>query len=316
MRIVTRAGGRLHFGLVDMTGATPRAFGGIGAMLAEPAIRVLCAPSSRWTITGLRGDTVLRERILRVLYSFQKLTDSSCMNLRLEGKLPRHHGLGSGTTTILSCLVSANLVSRAGLSEAELVRLSGRGGASGTGVNGYWRGGWIIDCGQEPPGLLMPSGSQSAYRPSMMVQRISPPPWSLDVYLPTEGRCISGTAEEAIFRKAAQDDPIESLEALALLYHGLVPALLSHDLEAFGSFMSEFQSRGLKKHEIAHQHSSVRALMQEMASAYSCTAMSSMGPAIVGIRETASAIPRLPGTALPAFTTCVDDKGVEHAWVE
>lgn len=316
MPVVTRAGGRIHFGLVDLTGATPRAFGGIGAMLAEPAIRVVGTQSSRWSVTGLRSDVVLRERVLRVLHSFQQLTGCSCMKLRIEHALPRHHGLGSGTTTILSCLASANAISSAGLSDAELVRLSGRGGASGTGVNGFWRGGWIIDCGQESSGVPMPSGSQSTSSPSMMVQRISPPPWSLDVYMPPSGRLFSGSEEEAIFREASQDHRQESLEALALLYHGLVPALLSRDLEAFGSFMGEFQSRGLKKHEIARQHSSVRTLMRRMTSAYPCVAMSSMGPAVVGIRESANAIPTLSDTGPPSITTCVDDKGVQLAWVE
>jgi len=285
-------------------------------MLAEPAIQIVGAHSPHWSVSGLRGDIVLRERIVRVLHSFQSLTGCSCMSLRIQFSLPRHHGLGSGTATILACLVSANVISGAGLSEAELVRLSGRGGASGTGVNGFWQGGWIVDCGQESPEHLMPSGSQHASRPSMMVLRISPPPWTLDVYLPPMGRCISGAEEVEIFREAAQDHPQESLEALALLYHGLVPALLSADLEAFGAFMREFQSHGLKKHEIARQHASVRALMGKLASAYPCVAMSSMGPAVVGIRERQSSVPRLRGLGVPAITTSVDEKGVQLGWVE
>lgn len=315
MRVLTRAGGRIHFGLVDLTGATPRAFGGIGAMLAEPAIRVAGSRSLRWSVTGLKGDSVLRERILRALNSLSALTGCSCARLRIEHPLPRHHGLGSGTATILSCLATANAISGAGLSNADLVRLSGRGGASGTGVNGYWRGGWIIDCGRESPGVPRPSGSQQVSTPSLMVQRISPPPWTLDVYLPSNGRRISGSVEEAIFRDAAQGPREESLEALALLYHGLVPALLSHDLNAFGSFMREFQARGLKRHEIAGQHPSVRTLMRKIESVYPCVAMSSMGPAVVGIRETACTIPALKDSGL-LVSTRVDDEGVQLTWVE
>jgi len=285
-------------------------------MLAEPTIRVTAVRSSRWGISGLQEDEVLHQRILDALHSFQELTGCASVKLHVEDALPRHHGLGSGTATILSCLVAANAISRTGLSDAELVRLSGRGGASGTGVNGYWQGGWIVDCGQESSEAPVPSGSRPASRPSMLVQRIPPPPWSLDVYLPPRGRCISGPEEEAIFREAANGRQQESLEALALLYHGLLPALLSHNLDAFGSFMREFQSRGLKKHEIARQHPSVRALMRAMQAAYPCVAMSSMGPTVVGIREKASSIPKMADLTRPAITTRVDDRGVQLTWVE
>jgi len=147
----------------------------------------------------------------------------------------------------------------------------------------------------------------------MQVQRIAPPAWTLDVYVPPRGRRVSGPEEEAIFREAATGRREESLETLAILYHGLVPALLNKDLDAFGAFMNEFQSRGLKKVEIARQHPSVSALIQELQSVYPCVAMSSMGPAVVGIREESSEVPRLHGLPIPFVITHVDDKGVQIA---
>lgn len=317
MLLETRVGGRIHFGLVDLTGATPRTFGGIGAMLADPVVRVTGKLSSQWTIAGLSEDVALRRQILASLRSLQLLTDCSCAALRIQEMLPRHHGLGSGTSTILSSLAAANAICGAGLSQSQLVQLSGRGGASGTGVNGFWHGGWIVDCGQVPRAATpKPSGSLLARQPSMMVQRISPPPWALDVYVPPMGRRVSGAEEEAIFREAAAGRRADSLDALAILYHGLVPALLGQDLDAFGHFMTEFQSRGLKRLEIDRQHSSVRSLLQSMRTVYPCVAMSSMGPALVGIREKVGGVPKLAGGTVPSITTRVDGEGVRLTWVE
>jgi beta-ribofuranosylaminobenzene 5'-phosphate synthase len=148
----------------------------------------------------------------------------------------------------------------------------------------------------------------------MLLQRISPPAWTFDVYMPPRGRCFSGSEEESIFREAAAGGKEETLEALAVLYHGLVPALLSHDLDQFGVFMHEYQSRGLKKVEIARQHPSVSALMRRLRSVYPCVAMSSMGPAVVGIRETSTDFPELPGIPIPFVTTSVDDEGAQILW--
>ncbi len=316
MYVETRAGGRIHFGLVDLTGATPRTFGGIGAILVDPGVRVRAELSSRWMIAGLSGDAVLTRQILASLRSLQRVSGCSCAALSIEETLPRHHGLGSGTSTTLSSLFAANSICGAGLSCDELVQLSGRGGASGTGVNGFWHGGWVVDCGQPSQATPRPSGSRLGRGPSKMVQRISPPPWTLDVYVPPLGRRLSGPEEEAIFREASAGSRRDSLEALSILYHGLVPALLDQDLEAFGAFMAEFQARGLKRLEIDEQDGSVRNLMQTMRSVYPCVAMSSMGPALVGIRKTASRRPKLVGATMPCVTTRVDDEGVRLTWIE
>ncbi len=316
MRVQVDAGGRIHFGLIDLTGATPRAYGGIGAMLAEPQLRVSGIPSGSVRVSGLDHDVELRERVLRALRSLQESTGSASARLHVAHSLPRHHGLGSGTATILSCLVAMNAICDAGATEADLVQISGRGGASGTGVNGYWRGGLIVDCGREPQKTRLPSGAQQASSASLLVQRIAPPPWPIDVFLPERGVLISGATESRIFSRAARGSKRESLEALALLYHGLVPALLRGDLEEFGYHMREYQARGLKKYEIAFQDDSVRSLMDEMQSAYPCVAMSSMGPAVVGIRDLGTDAPRLDSGQSPAYTTWVDNEGARVTWKE
>lgn len=316
MRVQVAAGGRIHFGLVDLTGATPRTYGGIGAMLAEPKVRVTGMPSASLKVTGLDHDVALRERVLHALRSFQNSAGSESAELHVSHALPRHHGLGSGTATILSSLAALNAVSDAGATDGELVQASGRGGASGTGVNGYWRGGWIVDCGRESQMMPLPSGAQEAPSASLLVQRIAPPPWAMDVFLPERGLLISGATEAQIFSQAAQGSQRESLEALALLYHGLVPALLRADLDEFGHHMREFQARGLKKHEIAFQDDSVRSLMGELQSSYPCVAMSSMGPAVVGIRDLGSDAPRLPSGQIPAYCTWVDNEGARVTWEE
>lgn len=313
MTLEITTGGRLHFGLVDLTGATPRRFGGIGAILEGPRMRVRANCAPRTEVMGLEHDSTLRDRVLSRLQAFEDLTGSSPMSITLDSVLPRHHGLGSGTAVVLSCLAAANALNGDPLSKQDLIHLSGRGGASGTGVNGYWQGGWIIDAGQRAAEAL-PSGSQSPEAPSLLISRIAPPPWVLDVFLPP-GSTFSGAEEVAIFRLAAKGARSETLEALAELHHGLVPALVQQDLDAFGAHMREFQSKSLKKFEIAAQASAVRNLMEELSLEYPCVAMSSMGPAVVGIREQHADLPD-PAGRVPLFSTTVSTKGADYKWVE
>jgi len=305
---------RLHFGLVDLVGATPRRFGGLGAMLEQPSVKVVCEPAKVFTIIGGAVDDRLRKSVLSAAARYQSSVGGEAARFEVVTSPPRHIGLGSGTATVMACLQGLDGLVGGGVARAKLGEMSGRGGASGTGVNGYWHGGWIVDAGQPLDAPVLPSGLQVPIKPSLMTQRLESPAWAVDLYLPP-GVQVSGVAESRLFRRAAANEGMESLQALALLHHGLVPALLSSDLPTFGDYMGQFQALSLKRLEIGHQGPEVASLKKSLMDSYPCVAMSSMGPILAAFRGIDDPVPSL-GHEPYLTNSRISGTGASVQWAE
>lgn len=301
---------RVHFGLVDFTNASPRKFGGVGVMLSYPRVIVNSRLSA--TSNSVGGEHIDDRLEVSVMRALARLTDSGCppVHVDLLTPIPRHVGLGTGTATVMAAMYGA--VCAAGIEpiQAELSLLSGRGGASGIGVYGAWRGGWVVDAGQPHGSPLLPSGEVVPKRPSLVCSHFAAPIWTVDLYLHPRGAIVQPGDERLMFEDAAKDSPIDTLTALGLLHHGIVPALLEEDLMAFGSYIRRFQSIGLKRREMSSQTEDVQGLAMRLADLYAAVGLSSFGPVLVALRHRESEVP--PGEHLEHLfaTTNVASSGM------
>jgi beta-ribofuranosylaminobenzene 5'-phosphate synthase len=316
MPVEVSASSRVHFGLVDTSGQTPRMFGGIGAVLDQPRVVVRAKPADEVSFRGLSDEAdPLASTVIERVEAFLRSARKSGVDLEVVTELPRHVGLGSGTATIMASLRAAAVVTDAVFDDATLRTYSRRGGASGTGVNGFAVGGWIVDAGQPKGTPALPTRSAQVKSPSLMTLRVDPPPWAIDLYLP-HGESIDAAMEKGFFEREAGAVGTESLEALALLHHGLIPALVEQDLASFGESMKAFQGVGFKRREIAAQSESVQEAIDQLHAVYPCVGMSSFGPVVVALRHLADPVPWSPQACHFLASTSVAEEGARTIWID
>jgi beta-RFAP synthase len=274
---------RLHFGLLRLPavsdGPRTRHFGSVGLMIEQPGVHVSVEPALEWSAAG-----PLAERALAFAQqAVQALADGKpAFAIRVVRAPQEHIGLGVGTQLGLAV---SRAVSRAlghDLRAVELAALAGRGERSGIGVHGFEHGGFLIDGGRKTRTGLAPLIARQAF----------PEDWRVLLVLPRRVQGVHGERERAAFATLARRiDPeraTEKLSRLALLR--ILPALVEHDLPAFGEALYEFnrsagevftpvQGGPYSSAEAAEIVKAIRALGVEGVG------QSSWGPALFAVAE-------------------------------
>lgn len=299
------ASSRIHIGLLDLGRVTQRTFGGLGFMLEVPAVEVAAQPSSDIALScprGMQGATrqYLASRIQRLVAAFP----GSGVRIQIKTHIPEHVGLGSKTSTTLAVLVAAVRATDRNLDNLTLQRLSGRGGASGTGIHGFFTGRFIVDAGRPGALPLLPSSLQASTGiPTLIKTALMPPNWRVTLTLPP-GVHSSGEAESLFFQRVTPIPRSEILEQFGIVYHGLLPALLERDLDQFGDALYAFSKLGFKAREITAQGKAVTDTIAALQTVAPCVGMSSMGPLVYAITNN-TILDKLP--ALPLGTLVIGD---------
>lgn len=223
---------RLHLGMIDLTGADGRRFGGIGVAVKEP--RVIVSARAAPELRACGPDSA------RALAAAERLGAAGLVveaAIQLESVIPPHAGLGSGTQ--LSLAVGTALAHLAGrsMTPAELAVLGGRGGRSGIGTRTFALGGFILEGGRRPgaDGLAPLIGRYDF-----------PEEWLWVLAIPRVEPGLHGAAEVQAFARLGPDGtpmPREDVGRIAeLVLMQLIPALLERDFPGFGAALSEIQA--------------------------------------------------------------------------
>jgi beta-ribofuranosylaminobenzene 5'-phosphate synthase len=277
-----RAGARLHLGLLDLSGHTGRLYGGIGCILQEPVVEMVATPS---LAVEVRGDRVDRETSGAIVRAAERAVESlgaRPVSIEVLRELPAHSGFGSRTATILATLAMVARLSGLDVPSDRLVQLSRRGGVSGTGVHGFFQGGWIVDAGQPAGGPAVPSRLSRHETPSLLVSRIPPPDWPVGLFL-IDAAAVSGTDEAEFFRGNAERAGADATSCVAVAHHKIVPGLLTADEALVGDGIRDLQSCGFKALEISNQPPTVITLIEHLRRISPIVGMSSMGPLVYAI---------------------------------
>lgn len=278
---------RAHMTLVDLGRATGRSYGGAGfAVDGFPTTAIArLAPQSKLACPpGLEKRDVgdLAEAVRRVSRSL-----GLNFEVGLSCEAPPHSGFGTKTSCVLATLSACNVVAGSPLGRDELVRLSGRGGTSGIGVNTAFVGGFVADAGH-------PAGNGGPFRPSSAARSIGGPPpatvtlrvpdkWRVHLFLP-EGNRVAGSAERDFFSRNTPLPREEVLEVLSLVYHGVAPAIASGRVRELRTALQGIHAVGFKKREVANQATSVSTLLTSLDRIPRVAAgMSSLGPMVYAI---------------------------------
>lgn len=281
--VLIRAFPRMHISLLDLGNATGRRYGGAGFNIDGFCTEVSAVATATDEIEGsdlidadARNDV---DRVLLALRSYRP--NLPAMRISIRSVPPQHVGFGTKTALLLAILSAANLETCAELTPAELKRLSGRGGASGVGINLFFEGGFVCDLGH-------PNNHDIGFQPSSLSHTTEVPPiacrwklpemWRILLILPP-GKRLSGVSEAAFFRETTPLPRTEVLEAVAAMYHGVLPAIITAELGLLGSSLRQLHNVGFKRLELEAQSESVKQAYRRFASmADAATGLSSLGP--------------------------------------
>ena len=149
-------------------------------------------------------------------------------------RAPREHvGLGVGTQ--LSLAIALAVLELNGETEPgaeRLARLTGRGYRSGIGLHGFRHGGLIVDGGRKRESDIPP-----------MVARVPfPEDWSVLIVQPPGPSGLHGPEEIRAFAHLASIAPELTDQLCRLVLLGILPAVIEHDLTAFGAALCELQT--------------------------------------------------------------------------
>jgi beta-RFAP synthase len=230
--VTVDAPARLHFGILDLRGHLGRRFGGIGAAVPEPSVRLEAVRAG--TLTAEGPDSGRAQEFARRYLEATALASrtGAGAHLKIHRAIPPHTGLGSGTQLALA--VGRALAELYGQPSepTTLSRLLRRGRRSAIGTWTFALGGFVLEGGRRPEGEEL----------APLISRLPiPPEWRAVIAIPSSTSGLSGTAETRAF--GALPPPAErEVERVAhLVLMQLLPALAEGDLTSFGAALTEVQ---------------------------------------------------------------------------
>ncbi len=291
IRVLVDAPSRIHVTLLDMNATRGRVDGGIGIALDEPGCILDARRSAGIDVHG--GNETTRHRVLEAALAVTEgLGLPGGAEITLHAVARQHAGLGSGTQVALATAAAICRLYDRDLPVPGLAQLVGRGGTSGIGTAAFEQGGFILDGGHR---FGSPGGKED-FRPSAASRGIAPPPvlarhqfpedWRILLVTPGTDSGAHGGREVDIFRTHCPVPLDEVREICHEVLMRMIPGLVEHDLDLFGSAVNRIQHLGFKKVEVAVQHPIIPALLEGTVQAGAAGAgLSSFGPTVYAIGD-------------------------------
>ncbi|NYT06217.1 MAG: DUF98 domain-containing protein [Methanomicrobiales archaeon] len=319
--VLVHAPSRLHVGLIDLHGGLARVDGGMGIALSEPATLLEARPSRDLTVRGEDPDACRRVEAAaqRML---ERLGVKSGAAITIHHTPPPHVGLGSGTALALASARAVCELNGACVPVREMAAVVGRGGTSGIGTGAFDSGGFLVDGGHsfgkdcEKTAFLPSSYAPGVRPPPVTVRHPFPDDWHILLVTPHPDTRISGTHEKDVFTRHCPVAAEEVREVCRQLVMRILPGVVDHDLDLFGTGINSIQETGFKKVERSLQAPVIHRLLGGLCDAgAACSGLSSFGPTVYAITDSnpggleQAARDLLDGTDAAITTTHADNGG-------
>ena len=181
---------RLHFGMFAFGDASSRQFGGAGAMIDRPGLRLTISPSAQLEVHGLLSDRALD--FVRRWILARCMTEEPRCRVQIVAAPRQHVGLGVGTQLGLSVAAGLNAYfDRRSESPPELAQSVGRAKRSAVGTYGFAHGGLLAECGRLATEAVSP----------LDLRVDLPGKWRFVLICPRGREGLSGEAERRAFRE-------------------------------------------------------------------------------------------------------------------
>lgn len=239
-KISIKSTARLHMGFFDLHGGLGRKFGSIGLSLATPSIELAAEISDTLHVEGVASAVDKVSAIARQLIA--KLNINGSVRLNVRQHIPEHAGLGSGTQSALAVGTAISRLYNLNLSTAQIAELTGRGGRSGIGIAAFNHGGLLVDGGRAS--RLSTSSSKLSFSkvPPLLARYDFPEDWRILLIIDSSQPGIHGEVEREAFNKLPEFSENLAAHLCRYVLMQAMPALVEHDLTAFGFAIQELQS--------------------------------------------------------------------------
>jgi beta-ribofuranosylaminobenzene 5'-phosphate synthase len=219
---------RLHFGLWSLGAAGARQFGGVGAMIQVPSLKLSLMAAEGFQISGPNAPRAAE--YARRWAKFHRQNLPGC-HLKIEAVIPEHAGLGSGTQLALAVAAGLNAFAEfPSQSPQELAVSVGRGLRSAVGTYGFVFGGMIVEQGKLPDEPISPLDCRIDL----------PEAWRFVLVRPRGLQGIAGCEEAETFAALSEVPQPTTDELIALTRDGLVPAAATADFATFSDSLYRY----------------------------------------------------------------------------
>ena len=218
---------RLHLGFLDLNGELGRRFGSIGLAIGEPHGRLTLR---RARVTRVEG--VERERASRYLSTMQQREGlAGAYHMTVDGAIPPHAGLGSGTQLALGVAAALRRLEGRALEMSSDARILDRGARSGVGIGLFETGGLVVDGGR----------AATSGAPPIVARMHFPEAWRVILVLDPARQGLSGEAERGAFGRLGAMGSRETGEICRLALMGALPSIAEGDIAGFGVAITRIQ---------------------------------------------------------------------------
>lgn len=227
VRVTTSS--RLHFGLFSFGRSEGRQYGGVGAMLERPGLRLTIERDEQTSAQGPLAERAVD--FANIVAESLRSISPHRYRITIESAPPEHVGLGTGTQ--LGMAISAGALRLSGIQfppASEFARLPRRGQRSAIGTYGFLGGGLLLEGGKEPGKSLSP-----------LLKRVElPDAWRFVLLRPTNAVGLSGVEEQRAFAAMPPVPESVSQQLQSLAEQRLLPAATFGDFEVFSHSLGRY----------------------------------------------------------------------------
>jgi beta-RFAP synthase len=219
----------LHFGLLRFAQADGRSFGGIGMMVDRPRVVVEVCPANQWNAVGPGAQRALAWA-RHAIAKFHATSEHS-LRIRVVASPLAHTGLGTGTQLAFAIATAVRAIFDLPTLPVEaLASAMGRGQRSAVGSYGFYRGGLILETGQDADGDLGKLQQQVAI----------PADWQILLITPRTEQGCHGRMEVDAFGKLGAIPQAATNRLHELAIDQIVPAAERNDPATFDQAIYQY----------------------------------------------------------------------------
>jgi beta-RFAP synthase len=220
---------RLHFGLYGFGPALERQFGGMGAMVEPPVLRLRATKAERFEASGPLADRA--SQFAQRWATFHGREAPPPCRVEVLAAPPEHSGLGVGTQLGLSVAAALHaLCEMSPVTATELAMSVSRGLRSAVGTYGFAQGGLIAERGKLRGEAISPL--------DMRVEL--PAAWRFVLVRPDVNSGLAGQAEVQAFEQLPPVPAETTQRLIRLAREELIPAALQADFAAFSGALYRY----------------------------------------------------------------------------
>lgn len=281
-RIIAFGYPRLHWSLVDMSGASKRMYGGFGVAVKAYATVATAEPDKELYIeTNGSIEDRTRDNLIKALNRARAHGLNINCKLNIKSEIKPHAGFGSATQIILTAMDAVSILNDWHITPEQIIEMSGRGRVSLISYSTHYYGGFCIDAGQpyDAEREYLPSHTPGDRKPSLFIGSWRfPEEWKISLLGENSDVVVPAEKEDDFMRSHTPLDKHRGVSSIVELYHGILPSVIEKNYAEFTDSLKSIQCLSYKSAELSVQNEKTLSALDMLWERNYAAALSSNGP--------------------------------------